>query len=108
MLWPSGDEDSDAGTLPAPACPGHRGHSGGGKPPPPTVHPMQHSGPLAGTERQTPCHRSVRQGIRVEEAAASGGGAEVELGEDLRGIRGAAGECNIISIPGKSVDGRIR
>ena len=51
---PSGDEDGNAGSLPIPACPGYRGHSGGGKPPPPKVHPMQHAGPLTGTERHTP------------------------------------------------------
>ena len=40
MPGPSGDEDDNAGSLPIPACLGHCGHSGGGKPPPPTVHPM--------------------------------------------------------------------
>ena len=34
MTRPSGDEDGDAGTFPTPACPGHRGHYGGGKTPP--------------------------------------------------------------------------
>ena len=37
MPGPSGNEDSNAGALPAPACPQQRGHSGGGKSPPPTV-----------------------------------------------------------------------
>ena len=46
---PSSDEDSDAGPFTIPACPGHRGHSRGGKPPPPTVHPMRNSGPPLGT-----------------------------------------------------------
>ena len=36
----SGDKDGDAGALSASACPRNRGHSGGGKPPPHTVHPM--------------------------------------------------------------------
>ena len=52
----SGDEDRDAGTFYAPACPGNRGHFGGGKYPPPTVPPMRHSGSLAYTERKSPCH----------------------------------------------------
>ena len=43
----SGDKDGDAGTFYAPACSGHRGHFGRGKPPPPTVPPMQHAGTLA-------------------------------------------------------------
>ena len=54
------DKDSDAGTLPAPSCHRHRGHYGGGKPPPPTVHPMRHAGPPVGNERQSPCYSSVR------------------------------------------------
>ena len=40
MSGPSDDKDCNAGTLPAQSCPGHRGHYGGGKPHPPTVHPM--------------------------------------------------------------------
>ena len=40
MTQPSGDEDVDAGALTALACPRHRGHYGGWKPPPPTVHLM--------------------------------------------------------------------
>ena len=40
MPGPSGNEDGDVGTLPTPACHGHRGHAGGGKPLPPMVHPM--------------------------------------------------------------------
>ena len=83
MPGPSGDEDGDAGTLSTSAYPGHHGHSGGGKPPPPTVNPMRHAGPPAGTERKAPCHSSVRQGSRAEEEAASGGGSEGELGEGI-------------------------
>ena len=100
------DEDGNAGEIPAPACPRHRGHSRGEKPPPPTVHLMRHSGPPAGTEWQSPYHSSVRQGSGVEEAADSGGGAEGEIGEGLQGIWGATRECNGVLIPGKGVDGR--
>ena len=94
MPRPSGDEDCNAGQFPTPACPGHHGHSGGGKPPPPTVPPMQHAGPPLGTERKVTCHRSVRQGSEAKEVASSGGGAEVDLRDGLRGIRGAAGKCD--------------
>ena len=104
MTGPRFDKDGYAGALPAPACPGHRGHSGGGKPPPPMVHPMRHAGPQEGTEGQAPCHSSVRQGSRAEEAAASVGGAEGDLGEGVQGILGSAGECNGVSIPGTGVD----
>ena len=79
-------------TLPIPACPGHHVHYGGGKPPPPTVHPMWHAGPPAVTEHQSPCHGSVRQGRGAKEVAASRGGAEGELREVLRDIRVADGE----------------
>ena len=59
MPGPSDDDNGDAGTLPAPACLGHRGRYGGGKPPPPTVHPMRHASTLPGTEWQAPFHSSV-------------------------------------------------
>ena len=104
MPGPSGNEDGDAGTLTSLEYTGHRGHSGGWKPPPPTVHPMQHTGPLEGTEQQSLCHNSVRQGSGAEEATASGGGAEGYLREVLQGIQEAAGECNGVSIPGMGVD----
>ena len=65
---------------------------------------MQHAGPPPRTERQAPCNRSVRQGSGVEEAEARGGLAEGELGEVLQGIRGDAGDGNVVSIPGAGVD----
>ena len=52
----SDDGDSDAGTFSAPSCPGHRGNFVGGKPPPSTVPPMQHAGPLSYTEQKASCH----------------------------------------------------
>ena len=55
----SGDEDINVGTHSALECPGHRGHFGGGKPPPPTVPPIRHAGPLAYTERKAPFHHTV-------------------------------------------------
>ena len=79
----SGDEDGDAGTFYAPACPGHSGHFGAEKHPPPTVPLMRYAVPLAYTKRKTPCHHKVRQGSGAEEAAVSGGGTEGEYGEDL-------------------------
>ena len=72
----SGNEYGDAGPFTTPACPGHRGCSGGGKPPPPTVPLMRHAGPLADTERKAPCHISVCQVSGAKETAASGGGDE--------------------------------
>ena len=70
----SDDKDGDVDKFYAPACNGHRGHFGGGKPPPTTVPPMQYAGTLAYTEWKAPCHRTVCQGSGAEEAAVSGGG----------------------------------
>ena len=39
---------------------------------------MQHAGPLAYTKLKAPYHLTVRQGIRAEVAAVSGGGIEGE------------------------------
>ena len=49
-----GDKDSDAVPFSTPAFPGHRGHFVGGKPPPPKVPLMRHTGPLAHTEQKKP------------------------------------------------------
>ena len=56
-----GNEKNDAGPFLPPACPGYRHHFGGGKPHPPTVPPMQHSGALVHTEQEAPCHCPVCQ-----------------------------------------------
>ena len=74
MPRPSGDEDGDAGPFTTPACPGHRGHFVGRKPPPPTVPPMQHYVTPACTECKAPCHCTMRHGSGVKEAVASRGG----------------------------------
>ena len=94
MTGPSGDKDDDADYFPIPTCPGHRGHYGGGKSPPTTVHQVRHSGTQKGTEQQAPCHISVHQGSGAKDASASGGGSEGEIGGGLGGIRGAAGKCD--------------
>ena len=52
----------DAGPLLSPTCQGHRDYNGGGKPPPPTVLPLQHAGALESAEWAAYFHRSVRQG----------------------------------------------
>ena len=66
MHGPSGDKDRDVGAIPAPECPRNRGHSGGGKSPPPMVYPMRYAGPPAGPEQQAPGHSPVRQGSGAE------------------------------------------
>ena len=82
---PGRDEDVDADALFQPACPGYCDHFVGGKPPPPTVPPMRHAGPMEGTKRQAPHLRTVRKGHGTKEVSDGGGGVEGEHGEDLRG-----------------------
>ena len=79
MPGPSGDEDVNAGALPAPACPQHRGDSEGDKIPPPTVRLMQHAGTQAVPERTAPDHSTVCKGGEAEETRARGGGDEGEF-----------------------------
>ena len=47
------DTDGDEGAFLAPACPGHRDHLGGGKPPTSKVLTMRHAGPMAVTQWET-------------------------------------------------------
>ena len=79
MPGTSGGEDGNADPFSAPACPGRRGHFGGGKPPPTTVTPMKHSGPLVCVERKAPFHHTVCQGGGAGEKAVRGGGIEGEI-----------------------------
>ena len=76
MTRTSDDEDGDAGPFSIPACPGHRSNFGGGEPPPTTVPPIRHAGPLAYTEQKEPYHRTLFQGSGAKEAAVSGGRVE--------------------------------
>ena len=105
MTGTSGDEDGNAGPFFAPSCPGHRGHFGGGKPPPPTVPPMRYASPLESVERKAPCHRTVCQGVGAEEKAVIRGGIEVELGEGLSGLWRTIRKCESVQVSGKGDDG---
>ena len=107
MPRPSGNEDDDAGELPAPACPIHRGHSGGGKPPHPRCTLCDMMVPrraLNGRHLATAhCTRGEeRKRRRLAEAEPEG-----EIGEGPQGIGGAAGERNDISIPRSICKGRL-
>ena len=79
----SGDKDSNAGALLALACPQHRGDSGGGKPPPPTLRPMQHAGSQAGPEQTAPDHGTVCKWGGAEKTTDRGGGEKGEFGAGL-------------------------
>ena len=79
----SSDKDGNAGALIAPACPRHRGNSGGRKIPPPTVRPVRHASPPEGVERAGPGYSAVQQGGGMEVMTAGGGGDAVEYGAGL-------------------------
>ena len=101
MPGTSGDKDGDAGPFSEPACQGHRGHFGGGIPPPPTVPPMRHDGLLVCIEQNAPCFCTLRQGGGAEEKAVSGGGIEGELGEGLSGLWRNFGKCDGVQVSSK-------
>ena len=101
---PSGDEDGNAGVIPALEFPRHRGDSGGGKLPPPTVRPMRYAGPQAVPERMAPNHGIVFKGGGAEETTDHRGGDKGEFGAGLRGIWRNDKECLGILIPGEGVD----
>ena len=79
----SGNKDGNAGKFYAPECPVHHGYLGERKHHPLRVSLMRNSDHLAYTEQKAPCHCTVRQGIRAEEAAVSGGGIEGDHREPL-------------------------
>ena len=79
----SGDEDSNAGALIAPAFPRHRGDYGGRKLTPPTVRPLRNASPPAGIKRAAPEHSVVQKGGRTEETTTGGGG---DAGEYRAGL----------------------
>ena len=68
----------------SPARPGHRGDTRGGKPQPPTVPYVWHSGTVEVTEKEAPAHRAVKEGIREESVSLCGG---VGVGFHLQGIQ---------------------
>ena len=53
------DTDGNEDAFLQPACPGHRDHIGGGKPPTPKVLTMQHAGPVAVPKWETSQYRDV-------------------------------------------------
>ena len=57
-----------------------------GNPPPPTVHPVQHSGALEFTEWEAPCHLPVRQGGGEEAPTADIRGDVGDYREGLPGL----------------------
>ena len=66
-----------AGEFLAPARPGHRGYTGGGTPPPPTVPYVQHARFMAGSEQDSLVHRTMKEGGVAKDMAPVSGGGEV-------------------------------
>ena len=63
------DTDGDEDTFSQPACPGHCGHLGGGKPPTPKMLTMRHAGPTAGPKLEASQYRDVQEWGGAEETA---------------------------------------
>ena len=82
MPRPNGDEDGNAGALPAPACPRHRGYSGGGKLPSPTVRLMRHACHQAEPE-QTGCG-NIKNETNKERGRAEEGGRDFYLKKNIK------------------------
>ena len=66
------DTDSNEDAFLQPACPGHRDHLGGGKPPTPKVLTMRHAGPVAGHKWETSRYRDVQEWGGAEDTANGG------------------------------------
>ena len=62
MKWTVGDAYYHEGALMTPARPGHHVNTVGGKPLPPTVPPVQHSGDVAVLEQIAQEHSIVQEG----------------------------------------------
>ena len=74
--------------LLAPACLGHRGNTGRGKPPPPTVSSVQYACSVAVLEWAAPAHSAAQEGGGVEATVFGGGGGKVG---NLKGVQGLWG-----------------
>ena len=83
MLGTGGNIDVREGSFISLACLGHRYYIGGGKPPPPTVPLMLHTGALDRTERVAHHHRPVRQRCGEEATKIGRRGDAGEFEEDL-------------------------
>ena len=100
-----GDADSDEGKIPTRACKGHRDHTGGGQPHPPTANPVRYSGAMEGSEKVSPNHLLVNQWGGTEETAVGRRGDTGERGEGLSGLRQASCDGHLVQITRAGLDG---
>ena len=75
------DDNEDAFMLPA--CPGHRDHLGGGKPPKTKVLTMRHASPMVDPQWETSGDRDVQEWGGEEETATGGEKAAGKHGDGL-------------------------
>ena len=92
--------DGHGGEFMAPACTGHCGDTGGGKPPPPTVPSMQHASIMAGSERDASAHRAMQEGGGTKETATDRGGGEGYHFQSLQRVRTPPGYGDLFQILG--------
>ena len=78
-----GITSGDAGAICAPACPRHRGDTGGGKPPPTTVTPVQPSGLQEGAQRAPTGDQPVQDGGGAEKETTGGESDVGHIGEGV-------------------------
>ena len=101
----TGDEDGDAGTLCAPACPLHRDDTRGRKLPSPTVRQVRHASPPNGAEWAPPGDRAVcKNGVEKEMAAGRDGDKE-ELGAGFQSLRGTHRVSDEVQVTREDLDG---
>ena len=82
----------------APACPGYRGDTGGGQPPPPMVTYVQHAGAMEGSERDASAHRTIHEGGGEKEMAPGKGGGEGGHIQGLQRVWTPPGDGDIFQI----------
>ena len=100
------DTDGDEDIFLALACPGHRGHLGGGKSPTPKVLTMPHAGPLADPQWKTSRYCDVQGLGGAEEKATGGDRAAGKHRDSLRGLRETTRGGTKFQVPGANNDGR--
>ena len=102
------DTDGDEDAFLSQACPGHRDHIGGGKPPTPKVLTMRYAGPVTGHQWETSGDRDVQEWGVEEETATGRDRAAGKHRDGLRGLRETTRGGTNFQVPGANNDGRGR
>ena len=102
------DKDGDEDTFLQPACPGHRDHIGGGKPPTSKVITMRHAGAVEDPKWETSRYRDVQDWGGAEDTANGRNRTTRKHVDGLRGIQETARSCPQFKTPVADHDGRGR